>query len=27
LADLAVKDPAGFSNLATQAKGAIGEAA
>src|ERR1700728_2662916 len=27
LADLAVKDPAGFSSLATQAKGAIGEAA
>jgi large subunit ribosomal protein L20 len=27
LADLAVKDPAGFSSLATQAKGAIGGAA
>jgi large subunit ribosomal protein L20 len=27
LADLAVKDPAGFSNLATQAKGAISGAA
>jgi large subunit ribosomal protein L20 len=27
LADLAVKDPAGFANLTTQAKGAIGGAA
>ena len=27
LADLAVKDPAGFASLATQAKGAIGGAA
>jgi large subunit ribosomal protein L20 len=27
LADLAVKDPAGFASLTTQAKGAIGGAA